>query len=206
LANQFQKKRQSIFEVENRTRTSARSDARNKLKNMENEMAQYSSIKNSNPLHKALLGGVAALLLAGCGGEMIPPPPSNGADLSGTEMMAARGDWYANQILTPAQRQRVSAYQAGHSGVTATSGQNALNYAVVGGAGYLAGSTLNTARASAAVTTGATAEAEEAAVAAEAAEAARAAAAVREAAAAAEAAEVLEAGELAEFFEVLLAL
>jgi len=121
-------------------------------------MAQYSSIQNSNLLRGMLLGGVVAVLLTGCGGEIPPPPPSNGADLSGTEMMALRGDPYATRYLTPAQQQRVSAYHASHPDITPTWGRDATNMLVAGGAGYLAGSTLSTARTGAVMTTGAATE------------------------------------------------
>jgi hypothetical protein len=203
LVNPLQRNWQSIFAVENRTRTCARSNAQVELKNTGSAMAQYSPVPNSNSLHLALLGGAIAAILAtaGCGSRPPPPPASYGADLSGTEMMAARGDPYANRILTPAQRQRVSAYQAGHPGITQTWAQNAVNYGVAGGAGFLAGSTMSAARTGA-VTTGATTG--EAALVPEAAEVGEAATAAREAAVVGEVGEAAEAGELGELLELLL--
>jgi hypothetical protein len=153
LAIQFQRDRQSIFDFENRTKTRARSSARDDRKNMGSAMTQYSLIQNSHPLHTALLGGavVAMLATAGCGSSA--PSASDGPGLNLVEMAAARGDPFAMRGLTPVQQRRVSTYQASHPDVTPTWGPDTTNMLMAGGAGYVAGSTLSATRTGAALTT-----------------------------------------------------
>ena len=98
-----------------------------------------------------------AAMLATAGCDSSPPVASYGPDLSGIETMALRGDPYARAALTPAQRQRVNAYQASHPASAPTWGRDAVNMGAAAGGGYLLGQTASSARATATATTEASA-------------------------------------------------